>query len=402
MRTPEGRREDDGSDDELGTRFLLYPQVPHLAGFEKPETVWISTPPSEILPGPADRRMYVRDPLYEKPRYDFPFLPPFEGEVHPPAEAGADGHFDHLDPKSREFVSAHAFAALRRVLDIWESYIGHEVVWHFADRYDRLEIIPQVDWYNAQSGFGFMEFGLERAESGVEYPFALNFDVIAHEFGHSLILAEMGLPEGVTPSREYYGYHEGVSDLIALISLLHFDSAVERLLRGAKGNLLAMNELNRIAELSGDRQIRTASNDRRMSNVSDEVHDLSKPFTGAIFDTLVELYHENAVERGLVDLPVAISHDRLFELTQAEIEAIGTAFAEAYEDREFLLKSALEESRDTLGSAIARSWQHLDPRQFGYAEAGAAIADQLDELGEERAGDILMENLAWREIVVSV
>nr|WP_319383848.1 hypothetical protein [uncultured Roseibium sp.] len=383
----------------LGTRFLIYPQVPHLTGYEKPETVWISTPPAEIKAGPADRRMYVVDPLFEKPVYEYPYQPPFIGDRFPAAEAGPDGHFDHLDPQSREFVCAHVFATLRRVLDIWESYLGHEIIWHFAQTYERLEIIPQVNWHNAQSGYGYMEFGIERGDRESALPYALNFDVIAHEFGHALIFAEMGTPTG-TAGRQYFGYHESVSDLIALISLLHFDSVLDRLLRSTNGNLLTMNELNRIAELAGDKQIRTASNDRKMSTVSDAVHDLSKPFTGAIFDTLVELYHRDAVDQGLVDLPKEVSHDRLFELDHHEIELIGTRFAEAFAARSFLLKSTLENARDLLGSAIARSWSTLDPDTLNYAVAGAAIADQFDEMGEPDAGDILMENLEWREIVV--
>lgn len=383
----------------LGTRFLIYPQVPHLAGYEKPETVWISTPPNEIQAGPADSRMYVADPLFEKPAYQYPFHPPFIGDVHPPAEAGPDGHFDHLEPSSRQFVCAHVFASLRRVLDIWESYLGHEIVWHFSQTYERLEIIPQVNWDNAQSGYGYMEFGTERGGGDTAFPYALNFDVIAHEFGHALIFAEMGMPFG-TPNREYFGYHESVSDLIALVSLLHFDSVLDRLMRSTRGNLLTMNELNRIAELAGDRQIRTASNDRRMSTVTDEVHDLSKPFTGAIFDTLVELYHRKAVDQHLVDLPGTVSHERLFELDHHEIELIAERFGEAFVAREFLLKAALSSARDLLGSAIARSWSALDPDTLTYALAGAAIADQLDALGDTVAGDILMENLVWREIVV--
>lgn len=383
----------------LGTRFLIYPQVPHLTGYEKPETVWISTPPAEIKAGPADRRMYVVDPLFEKPVYEYPYQPPFIGDRFPPAEAGPDGHFDHLDPQSREFVCAHVFATLRRVLDIWESYLGHEIIWHFAQTYERLEIIPQVNWHNAQSGYGYMEFGIERGDRENALPYALNFDVIAHEFGHALIFAEMGTPTR-SAGRQYFGYHESVSDLIALISLLHFDSVLDRLLRSTNGNLLTMNELNRIAELAGDKQIRTASNDRKMSTVSDAVHDLSKPFTGAIFDTLVELYHRDAVDQGLVDLPKEVSHDRLFELDHHEIELIGTRFAEAFAARSFLLKSTLENARDLLGSAIARSWSTLDPDTLNYAVAGAAIADQFDEMGEPDAGDILMENLEWREIVI--
>ena len=49
----------------LGTRFLVFPQPPFISGYERPETIWVSTAPDRIGPGPADRRMYVIDPLAE-------------------------------------------------------------------------------------------------------------------------------------------------------------------------------------------------------------------------------------------------------------------------------------------------------------------------------------------------
>src|SRR5262245_15732857 len=123
-------RADEG-DSSLGTRFLIYPQAPIVSGYDTPEPVWIMSPPDRLRAGPADDRMYVRDPLLEKPPYEYPDLPPFVGEVYPPATAGPDGHFDHLDPNSRQFLAAHAYASVRRVLDVWESYLGHPVVWYF-------------------------------------------------------------------------------------------------------------------------------------------------------------------------------------------------------------------------------------------------------------------------------
>ena len=50
----------------LGTRFLVFPQPPFIPGYERPEVVWVSTPPEQIKPGPADSRMYVVDPLLPK------------------------------------------------------------------------------------------------------------------------------------------------------------------------------------------------------------------------------------------------------------------------------------------------------------------------------------------------
>ena len=381
------------AEEKLGTRFLVFPQAPHVTGYAKPETIWISTPPHLILPGPQDSRMYVRDPLQAKAAYEFPHLPPYVGDVWPPVQPGPDGHYDHLDPNSREFVSAHIFACLHRVLDIWDGYLGHRIGWHFADVYERLEIIPQIDWFNAHSGFGYMEFGIDDTLVDHPVPFGLNFDVIAHELGHLIMLAEIGVPGPDEPPVGFFGYHESISDIIAMLSFLHFDSAVERLLRGTNGNLLVLNELNRIAEISTDTQFRTASNDRKMSSVTRELHDMSTPFTGAIFDTLIEIYHEKVVQRNLIDLPLPVSYDRLFELDADEIEDIGDRFAEVFDTRQVMFKSALDDARDVLGSAIARSWRNLEPMTLTFGDGGMAIADELVDAGEPHAADILVENL---------
>ena len=103
-----------------GTKFRLFAQPPFLPGYGEPETVWVSSPAGSLGAGPQDHRMYVVDPLEEKPYYEDPFSLPFKGACHPPARPGPGGHFDHLDKDSRDFRSAHMFGAVRRVLDIWE------------------------------------------------------------------------------------------------------------------------------------------------------------------------------------------------------------------------------------------------------------------------------------------
>ena len=99
-----------------GTRFRLYPQPPVLESIHGPETVWIAHPPGFIGPGPSDNRMYVVDAVGKDRHYDFPFLPPWRGASNPPVRPGPDGHFDHLNPGSREFMAAHMYGTLRFVL----------------------------------------------------------------------------------------------------------------------------------------------------------------------------------------------------------------------------------------------------------------------------------------------
>src|SRR5688572_4119781 len=96
-----------------GTRFLLYPQSPALPSTQSPETVWIALPPSEIGPGPSDRRMYVVDAVDKYRYYNYPFLPPWQGARHAPVQSGPDGHFDYLQPGTREFMAAHMYGTVR-------------------------------------------------------------------------------------------------------------------------------------------------------------------------------------------------------------------------------------------------------------------------------------------------
>lgn len=380
----------------LGTRFLVYPQVPHLSGYGTPETVWISTPPDLIRSGPEDHRIYVRDPLLDKEPYDYPYLPPFVGEIFPPAEAGFDGHFDQLSLTSRQFLSAHAFASVSRVLDIWESYLGKPIVWYFAETYERLEIIPFVDWENAQSGYGYLELGRERGIDGGKYPYALNFDVIAHEVGHAILFSLFGTPAGGLTQGDFGPFHEANSDLVSLLSFLNFDSGMDRLLRHCDGNLLVLNELSRIAELTGDRQIRLASNARRMSEVTAEIHDRSRPFTGAVFDTIVDVYHAALVHEGLADerlLGIDIK-----DVDQSDMQRISDFTSRAFRARPFMFKSMLIRARDEVALALAQAWPRLDADDLTFENAAVTLVDVSDRVAPALA-EKFGENFRWREIL---
>lgn len=379
----------------LGTRFLLYPQAPHVPGYATPEVVWISSDPSSLQAGPADDRMYVRDPALDKEPYEYPYLPPFVGLANAPAEPGPDGHFDHIPFATRQFVAAHAFASVRRVLDIWESYLGRPIVWHFADTYERLEIIPWLDWNNAQSGYGFLELGIERGPDERDYPYALNFDTVAHEVGHAILFSLMGVPEDGVYTSDFGAFHEASADLVSLISFLHFDSGLDRLMRRCQGNLFTLNELNRIVELVGERQIRLASNSRRMNEVTSEIHDRSRPFTGAVFDTIVETYHAILVEEGLAD-PRLLDID-LEDFDDAVLERIGALTASSFRTGEFRFKSALTRARDAVGLVLANTWDQLEP----YGMSFEGIADTvLAATGADNELATRFEiNFAWRGIL---
>lgn len=383
----------------LGTRFLVFPQPPYIPGYEKPEVVWLAPSAGGITAGPSDRRMYVADPLEAKRPYAYPILPPYAGALCPPVEPDADGHFDYITPDSPAFLATHSFACARRVLDIFEGYVGREIRWFFEPTLSRLEIIPHIaDWDNAQSGFGFVEFG-ESEPARVTSRFALNFDSVAHEMGHLILLSELGLLEGDGAGSEFFAYHEAVADFASLLGLLHFDTAAERILRRTGGNLLINNELDRFAELSDERQIRTFNNSLRAGDVSHEVHDHSKPFAGGLFDCLVEVYQTLLFERGLSDLDPRQFGNLRQQLAPELIEATLRPSRADYELKHFASKAALEEARDIVGESVVRSWRFLEPDDVTFEAAAEAFLTAADR-GRGRAYVEQFEDcMRWREIL---
>lgn len=393
---------------ETGTRFLIFPQPRFLKAFSKPEIVYISVTPDEIQPGPADDRMFVVDAVYKLP-YSKLFRPPYgrDSPANPPVKPGEDGHFDYLKPDTREFSCATMYATVRRILDSWEDYFDKERIdWHFESEFSRLEMIPLIEWDNAQSGYGFLEFGYSpRPGGGIDHkrPYCENFDVLAHELGHSILFSEVGVPSSpMDEGIDYDGMHESAGDLVAIISALHFNSVVDHLLESTKGNLFTINELGRVGELSESREIRVAFNYYRMSDVGTEPNDRSLPLTGAIFDVMVEMFQKYLVERGLISQTLADRSSGKPGGNQkpAQIQA---DFNKAYSKNKEGFKDALLDARDYLGRLLAKTWSSLNPDFLSYHDILRALirADrELDEDGKGKHQETIRECFAWREISI--
>ncbi|MBY5333764.1 hypothetical protein HFO99_07375 [Rhizobium leguminosarum] len=383
----------------LGTRFLVFPQPSFIPGYEKPEVVWIGPSAGPILAGPSDSRIYVANPIEPKTPYAAPYIPPYPGLLQPPAEPGPDGHFDHIGPSSPAFLSTHSYACARRILDICESYAGRPISWFFEPTLERLEIVPRIPhWQNAQSGFGFLELGESEPESPTSC-FALNFDAVAHEMGHLILLSELGILESDGSGSDFFSYHEAIADFISLLGLLQFDTALDRLLRRTRGNLLLHNELDKFAELSDEKQLRSLNNSLRIGDVSQEVHDQSKPFAAGLFDCLIEVYQSLLFERGLSKINPRKFSDLRQQMAPALIEEGFRASATSYDVTHFATKAALQEARDVVGEAVTRSWTYLDPDSLTFEAAASALLEAAWR-GRGRAYiDQLEDCMRWRGIL---
>ncbi|MFD1367789.1 gluzincin family metallopeptidase [Actinoplanes sichuanensis] len=392
---------------EVGTRFRIFPQPRFLQKadgsgplFAEPEQVTVSVEPEAMRPGPGDDRMFVIDAIGKLPYNNF-FRPPFRGNRRPAVQPGPDGHFDHLDPASREFSAATMYATVRRVLDIWEDYFGRTIQWHFESDFARLELIPLIEWNNAQSGYGFLEFGYGSKPNGTidhERPFCENFDVLAHELGHSIIFAEVGVPANPRDEAiDYGGMHESAGDLVAIVASLHFHSVVDLLLDSTKGNLLTINGLDRVGELSDSREIRVAFNSRRMSDVGEEPHDRSLPLTGAIFDTMVEVFQQDLVAKKLISEDLRNRSTNLPGTSQDLVE-IQAEFTAAYTGNEAAFKDSLLRARDYLGRLLAVTWGTIKPDFLTYhGILRALLAADREITGGENV-QLIRACFAWREI----
>ena len=346
--------------------------------------------------------MYFVDAIGKLP-YDRVTRPPWRGLQRPAVQPGPDGHFTHLDPDSREFSAATMYATVRRVLDIWEDYFGHHIDWIFESDFARLELIPLIEWDNAQSGYGFLEFGFGRTATGTidrTRPYCENFDVLAHELGHNIIFSEVGVPSSPADRGiDYGGFQESCGDLTAIVALLHFHSFVDYLLAETKGNLLTVNGLDRVGELSDSRQVRVALNAKRMSDVDDEPHNRSLPLTGAIFDTMVEIFQKILVARGLITQELRDASNNIpSDTVDFDPDEIQRQFTAAYSGHEVEFKDALLVARDTMGQLLAITWGSLSADFLTYHDVLRGLIRADRELTSGNNQEIIRDSFAWREI----
>jgi hypothetical protein len=301
------------------------------------------------------------------------------------------------------------YGTVRRVLDIWESYLGQRIVWRFMSRrWPRLELVPYVDWDNAHAGWGFLETGYVVDDRGGREPLCLNFDVLAHEIGHEIIFGVVGTPAPAAETMEYYGFHESAGDLTALIAQLGFNMVADHVLTRTAGNLYNLNELSRIGELSETTQIRVADNTLKMSDVADadspaEIscqparHKLAQPLTGAIFDILVDVYQQMLFERGLISRSLDRDSGRVSGET-VDDSAIGERFSAAYRGRHDAFKQALQDTGDYLGTLLAWAWRRLSPDYLIYEHVRDLLLVGDTQLTGGAYRETIKSCFEWREI----
>jgi hypothetical protein len=392
-----------------GARFRVFAHSARL-GFTD-EVVRIDAVPGTVGPGLCDATIDVIDARDKVPycsdatgrakKRPQPPYPPDAPRTRRPAAPRA-GHFAHLRPGSRAFSAAMAFAVIRLTLEIWRHFLQRPIPWHFHDTAGPvLQVHPRVGTANAWSGDGYLEFGYPDWPWTTTDPFAENLEVIAHETGHLIMKSVIGTLADDARSLQHRAHEEAAADLVALVVALHLESVIAHVLREARGYLYADCVLSRIGEWGkGDDDVeRNAFNDATMASVRTDPltlnkHQLSAPFTGAVYDVLVEIFIDYLQADGAIsrDLADACHHD-----PTRPVADLKRPFALALRARPPAFAEALRQARDDLAFLLGGAWQRTttDGLVYGKVLTHMLTADAALGLGRAR---LLRDTFALRGI----
>ena len=122
-----------------------------------------------------------------------------------------------------------------------------------------------------------------------------------------------------------------------------------------------------------------------------------QPMTGANFDILIDVFHDNLVRRGVISAEVDPLLDQL-ERRKELAGAIQSFFDCAYVENHEPFKLALLDARDYVGVAFAETLRRLSADYLNYDDVGAVMLEVDVEMTGGRYQNDIISNLRWREI----
>lgn len=192
----------------------------------------VTVPAEALQPGPRGHRVAVLD------------LDPTSRKLYRPPHLrpGEDLLARASDERILRNPAAHAqnvYAITMGVLSQFEAALGRRVGWGFAASGHQLKIVPHAfpeanAYYSRRDEallFGY--FPSQRRRRATVFT-CLSHDVVAHETTHALV---DGLRNRyIEPSsRDQSAFHEGFSDVVALLSVFRLREVVEHALRSLPG-----------------------------------------------------------------------------------------------------------------------------------------------------------------------
>ncbi len=265
-------------------RVRMWKQDPSVAGISD-RKVLLSAPVGE---GPSDARIEVRMPG---------ILP-----VRP------DANGDFLETvNTPAFDAVHTYAVVRQTIDMYEHALakygsGKKIAWSWNAAGDMRPLLvyphglaDQANAYYTRFDHS-LKFGHFMPKDGDERVYACrSSDIVAHEAAHAIL---DGLKPGWMRSKrpaQTGALHEAFGDLTAVFLVLSQFDLIDALMVDTEGDFTSDSFLTRIAEQFGNalgrsNGLRNAENELKLSFVGNDVHAMSRVFTGAVYNSMIGIY----------------------------------------------------------------------------------------------------------------
>ncbi|MBN1360459.1 MAG: hypothetical protein JW993_07700 [Sedimentisphaerales bacterium] len=199
----------------------------------------VRIPYENLQPGPRGYRVHVVD--YDSSQRVLYRPPVVEDGFDPYARAS-----DATLLREPAFHAQNAYAIVMRLLARFEAALGRRVPWGFGGH--QIHVVPHAfagaNAYYSDDAHGLF-FGYFTGQEGEPVYTCLSHDVVAHEATHALL---DGLRNTYTvPSHpDQAGFHEGFSDIVALLSVFGLPDVVRALLprAGKTGDRVRSSDLS--------------------------------------------------------------------------------------------------------------------------------------------------------------
>jgi hypothetical protein len=273
----------------LGSRTRIWKQDPSVTKLNLPRDVYIH---AQVNEGPSDSQIVIRGLSPVSPDLNQDFL---------------------VDPASDEkaFDAVHTYTIVRQVLTMYQRVLDRKLQWQWNDNTNQepISVHPQAGrtanaYYSREEKvlkFFFFKPNSQPAGSPDVYT-CRSLDIVAHETGHAILDALKPNWISFSAPAQTGGLHESFGDITSIFTILSQLDLVEYIIAETKADLHGRNILAALAEQFGlafgmPNGLRNADNDLRLSDVSNEVHDISQVFTGAIYDILADIFTANRNSR---------------------------------------------------------------------------------------------------------
>jgi hypothetical protein len=184
----------------------------------------VRIPYEDLQPGPRGYRVHIVD--YDSSQRVLYRPPPVEGDTDPYVQAS-----DSALCREPGFHAQNVYAIVMRLLARFEAALGRRISWGFGGH--QIHVVPHAfagaNAYYSDDARGLF-FGYFTGDSGRTVYTCLSHDIVAHEATHALL---DGLRNSYTmPSHpDQAGFHEGFSDVVALLSVFGLPDVVRALLQ---------------------------------------------------------------------------------------------------------------------------------------------------------------------------